>query len=499
MPRPGRVLGYARVSSEEQARGTSLRDQQEAIRAHAKASGLAVTAFYIEAESGIREKEEHREQMQLLLRDVRVGDLVLCDKLDRWSRDAEFTYRSVRQILGAGASFYAVSDRCDPSTSEGDTALGFRILFAREEHKRIKERMVGTRNILRNQGYYAAGAAPLGYRRASPKGSKGLAKNVLVIVPEEAKIVRSIYRLYISGKSMAKVADALGLKLDRVKDVLDRRVYLGEVQTAPSRAGAKDGQWIKGHHEAIIDADMFVRARAIIDKRRRGGPRSDSIAETSTWILRDVARCGRCGAKAGAAYAGPKTDKRRYYYMCSHHCRTKGNRATNGSFTPVRAAEAAFSPLFLARLGELRDELAKGEAPRKLQTAPDIAALRDKLQRRRDKYLEAFADDMMTGAELRAAMTKLDAERLRLDAREQSAGTPRPLANPQVRREVLKSLRELAHAWGSLDPSQAREIVNLLVRSVGLQAGCLPVPVWAPLETLTDAGSPLRLETSAVE
>lgn len=46
MPRPRRVLGYARVSSAEQALGTSLRDQQESIRAYAASLGLTVARFF---------------------------------------------------------------------------------------------------------------------------------------------------------------------------------------------------------------------------------------------------------------------------------------------------------------------------------------------------------------------------------------------------------------------------------------------------------------------
>ncbi|MGH7435203.1 MAG: recombinase family protein, partial [Polyangiaceae bacterium] len=125
--RPRRVLGYARVSSEEQARGSSLRDQQDAISAYAKAQGLQVARFYVEAESAVHEKIERREQIRALMLDVRAGDLIICDKLDRWSRDPEFTYGSIRKILEADASFYAVGDRCDPATRDGDTMLGVRV------------------------------------------------------------------------------------------------------------------------------------------------------------------------------------------------------------------------------------------------------------------------------------------------------------------------------------------------------------------------------------
>ncbi|MBL0197649.1 MAG: recombinase family protein, partial [Myxococcales bacterium] len=57
----------------EQATGTSLRDQQAAIEAHAAARGVVLAHVYVEAESGIHENNERREQMQALLRDVRRG------------------------------------------------------------------------------------------------------------------------------------------------------------------------------------------------------------------------------------------------------------------------------------------------------------------------------------------------------------------------------------------------------------------------------------------
>ena len=41
--------------------------------------------------------------------------------------------------------------------------LNFRILFAREEHKRIGERMVGTRNKMRARGLYTDSLPPIGY------------------------------------------------------------------------------------------------------------------------------------------------------------------------------------------------------------------------------------------------------------------------------------------------------------------------------------------------
>jgi DNA invertase Pin-like site-specific DNA recombinase len=468
-----RVLGYARVSSELQGRGSSLRDQQATISAYATAQRLPAPAFYVESESAIHEKNERRERIRALQVDVRAGDLVVCDKIDRWSRDPEFTYRSIREILQAGASFYAVGDQCDPSTPEGDTMLNFRVLFAKEEHKRIKTRMVGTRRVLRDQGYYAEGLPPFGYRRSLPKGHKGIEKNVLRVEETEAELVRRAFRLAIAGQSLTKISTALDLTRDRVRDVLRSRVYLGQIQDTGR-------QWIKGKHPPVIDVATFARAQSALDARRlTGRGPGDAPSETSTWILRDVARCDRCGARMSAAYAGPH-DARRYYYRCFRKC-------VAGGYVPVPDVEAQAGPSIVARLEELKEELAR--EPKRLASVPvkDFAGRRAKLQRRREKFLEAFADDLMSKDELRARLSKLDAEALRIDGEEQAALRPSLLADAGARRAVLREVGVIAKAWGKATLEKRREIVGHLAVSVRIATGKRPRFAWRPAEELLQA------------
>lgn len=483
MTKARRVLGYARVSSAEQALGTSLADQQDVIRRFAESKGADVTRFYVEAESAIHEKIEKRDQMRALLADVRRGDLILCDKLDRWSRDPEFTYGSVRKILAAGASFYAVGDACDPSTPEGDTMLGFRVLFAREEHKRIKQRMVGTRNLLQSKGYYAVGVAPLGYRR-NEEAKDRLQRNVLIVVPEEAELVRRIFREYVGGKSMTRLAEEYSLTLDRVKDMLHRRTYLGEVQAPPSRPGAKDGEWIKGHHEPIIDYTLWEKVQATIAKRTLGGPRArGSLSETSTWILRDVARCGYCGAKMGGAYAGPKGERRRYYYRCLATCKTKGARVRTSSYVRIDPVEDAAADLVLQWLEHIRDELGKVSGKEPKESREVIEAKRTSLTRRRERLVEMYADGMITREKLNADVAKIDTTLAKMEAQEEK---PAPLEDPKVRREMLKQVKELERAVGALEPAEMRAIVNVLFERVELIAGREPKVVYRPADEIQE-------------
>lgn len=475
--RPTRVLGYARVSSEAQALGSSLDDQQASVRAYAARRGLEVATFYVEAESAVHEKAERREQIRALLATVRKGDLVVCDKIDRWSRDPAFTYNSIREVLARGASFYAVSDQCDPSTNDGDTMLHVRVLVAREEHKRIRERMVGTRQLQRDRGYYSEGLPPYGYRRSLPKGEKGPEKNVLVRDPERAARVERAFALVDAGASLAAAGRELGLGKDRVGRIVRDRVYLGEIKDSR-------GVWIRGRHEPLVDAETFARVGEALDQRRLGGarPRTSADVETRDWWLRDVAVCAACGARMGAAYAGPLGPRRRHYLRCVRSCGVV--------YVPVRKLEELAAPLVVARLEELRDELlrAAGEAAPKVVPMGDLGERRAKLQRRRERLLEAYSlDESMSRDDLSAAMAKLDAERTQLEAQAAAATRPHPLSTAKARREALALVGAILGAWEHATGAERRGIVRRLAERAPVSREVCSF-VWRSLEDLTRVG-----------
>lgn len=463
MSRPQRVLGYARVSSAEQALGTSLQDQQDVVTAYAKARGLTISQFYVEAESAVAEKFELRDQIQALMLDMRKGDLILCDKVDRWSRDPGFTYNSVKKILKSGASFYAVGDQCDPSTDEGDTMLNFRVLFAREEHKRIKVRMVGTRAKLADRGFFVTGRTPYGYRR--PNTDDREIYNILEPVESEAVVVKRIYDLCILGHAYRQIAETVGLQPSAVRDILRRRTYLGESPTLR-------GVWVKGLHPAIIDPDTFIRAQAALVSRRHSGPKPRTAAsQTSEWILRDVAVCGHCDARMSAAYGG-QTYQRHYYYRCSRRCVR--------AHIPVFPVERQFRSTVLGRLTELIDRLGVPFVPQ--GRAPvDVEEACRKLEVRKQRVIEMYMDLSISKAEMSQRVAKIEAERLKLEAR---MPRPSPLQTPEIRREVLSHVTALRDAWELVAGAKARVVVNRLAVKVGLVKGADPVPTWRDVEEL---------------
>jgi DNA invertase Pin-like site-specific DNA recombinase len=447
MPTPARVLAYCRVSSLAQADGSSLGDQQRALEAYAASKGTKLSRVFVEAESATYEKAERRVEVQALLKDVRRGDLVIVDKLDRWSRSPLFTYQSVQEIQEKGAAIYFVADDLDPTTEAGLTALDSQVAYARKEHAKIKVRLVGTRKLLRDQGEYVEGLAPWGYRRAA-KGTARATRNVLIIEPTEATQVKEAFRLCADGMPVAKIAETLGVRRDRVGRALHRRIYLGKVQDAK-------GEWIAGKHESIIDARTFETAQAALASRTKGSRSDrDKKAETADWTLRDVARCA-CGAKLSAAYGGDPGPNRRHYYRCSQRCGV--------ALIEVHGTEEACASLVWDRLVALRDELGKPLAP--VKPAVDVRERRAKLDAKRARYLEQNADGITSRAELAAQLAKVDAERMRLDA---LAFVPEP-PSKERRLEARDVAGAALRLWlRAKDGRVRRAIVKRLATSIKL-------------------------------
>lgn len=460
MRRPLRCLGYARVSSVDQAVGTSLEDQQNVIRAYAKTRGVEVAKMYVESESAVHEKFERREQIQQLMASVRAGDLVVVDKIDRWSRDPEFTYSSIRKILAEGASFYAVGDGVDPSTHDGDSMLNMRVLFAREEHKRIKQRLVGTRRLLRDRGLYVEGLPPFGYERQQVRG---IDRNVLVINEEKAEIVREIFRMCIAGRSMSETAAMLDVKRDLVRDALHNRVYLGEVRDS-------SGNWIAGKHPAIISKHTFVGAENAIDRRRLSERKPLDSPRTSTWWMRNISRCGFCKAKMSSAYA-------RYdYYRCYKKC--------TSSYVRVDVVEDQAIDIVAARLIDLREELSRAPDAPKPVAKVDVTSKLAALEAKRVRLADSYADGVITRDQMRDRVAKLDADRTRLEALRDEA----PPVTKVQRRATLAVVERLVDLWRRSQPTDRREIVRGLAKAAYLIHGHAPRFDWYSAEDLVRRG-----------
>ena len=125
-----RVVAYYRVSTEAQGRsGLGLEAQRHAVRALSDGRGWQIVAEYTEVESG---KRNDRPQLEAALADARrTGAKLVVAKLDRLSRNAEFTLR----MRNSGVDFI-----CADNPDVNRLTIGLLAVINEDERERIGER-----------------------------------------------------------------------------------------------------------------------------------------------------------------------------------------------------------------------------------------------------------------------------------------------------------------------------------------------------------------------
>ncbi len=126
-PLPGRLIGYARVSTDDQGT-TPQRDELRAAGCH---------DILEEHASGA---DRTRPVLARLLRDIRRGDTLVVVRLDRLARSVSHLLAVIDQLEAAGAHFRSLRDPIDTSTPQGMFSLQVLGAVAQLERSLIAER-----------------------------------------------------------------------------------------------------------------------------------------------------------------------------------------------------------------------------------------------------------------------------------------------------------------------------------------------------------------------
>jgi len=142
---PGKLIGYARVSTKEQELRVQLDDLEKAgcwniYKEHASAS-----------------KRRKRPQLELALMDLRPGDTLVVWRLDRFARNMRELYELLDRVHEAGAGFKSLKETIDMSTAVGRMLLGIFGVLAQFEAELTAERTgAGIAALKAHGGSYGA-------------------------------------------------------------------------------------------------------------------------------------------------------------------------------------------------------------------------------------------------------------------------------------------------------------------------------------------------------
>lgn len=211
-PPRARVVGYLRVSSDQQAEhGHGLDYQRRAIEVWAANNGVEVVTFLEDAGVSGREGLDGREGLPLAIGMVAdgVAQGIVVYKLDRLARDVTLQELLLSELRRHGGRLYScmagenenLEDDGDPTRKLVRVILG---AIAEHEGSMIAMRMRMGKVAKRAKGGYIGGTAPYG-TMPGPKGE-------LIPNPDEVPTVELIVELRGQGLSYEKIAGELNTR-----------------------------------------------------------------------------------------------------------------------------------------------------------------------------------------------------------------------------------------------------------------------------------------------
>lgn len=200
-----KVIGYVRVSTEEQAdQGVSLAAQEERIHAYAKLYGLELV--YMFREEGVSASTLERPKLQEALRSLESGaaEALVVAKLDRLTRSLPDLLALIGEYFSDSYALMSVAEQLDPRTASGRLVMNILGAVAQWELETISERTKAALKYKRDRGEYTGGGVPYGFKVSEDK--------TLVASPFEQAGIALAWRLRGEGRTLRDIGKELLLQ-----------------------------------------------------------------------------------------------------------------------------------------------------------------------------------------------------------------------------------------------------------------------------------------------
>lgn len=424
MPEPHIAAAYVRVSTDDQME-LSPDSQMEKIREYAVKNGLLLLSEYIFHDDGISgraaDKRPGFQQMIATAKDPsHPFDTIIVWKFSRFARNQEESifYKS---ILRSKCKVDVVSVS-EPLIAGPFGSLIERIIEWMDEFYSVRLAEEVKRSMTVN--------AKAGTLQATPSFGYCAEDRHLVVVPEEAEIIREIFRRFIAGDAMFAIAKDLtqrGVRTHRgnpfenrtIDYILNNPVYLGKLRWTPTgrtRRNFKNEDSIIADalHEPIIDAETWDAAQARCAELKKAYKRyGKPSSERKHWLC-GVVRCSACGATL--IWANP------HFMKCNNYAH---GRCTTSQHIAIESLEESF-------LAQLQHDLTFAESvdcvvqsAKPARTDQHLQQQRARIISRIDRLRDSYLDGIETLETYKAARQQMQAQLDDLDAQiAESASVP---------------------------------------------------------------------------
>jgi DNA invertase Pin-like site-specific DNA recombinase len=297
---PKRAVIYCRISDDKSGEGLGVERQEATGRALAAARGWEVVAVIVENDQSALKR---RPKYARMIKDAESGrfEVVIAWAMDRLSRTPQEVEDVIRFAERAGLIIATANGDLDLSTDQGRMVARILASVARAEVERKSARQVAANRQRAEKGLPPTTGRGFGYTLDG------------TIIPEEAEIVRELFRQFVAGRGVFGLCKELnergvlntkGNAWDRygLTYLLQNPRYVGHrTILSKDKKGNHQREYIgPGTWEPLVDQLTFDAAqRKFAEQKARVGGKT---APNKKHLGSGLYRCGKCGVKLKATY-----------------------------------------------------------------------------------------------------------------------------------------------------------------------------------------------------
>ena len=303
-----RVAAYARVSVESEKMNHSLSAQvsyySSLIQKNPEWEYAGVYADDFVSGTGTAKRDEFNR----MLADCEAGkiDIVLVKSISRFARNTVDLLETVRHLKDIGVEVRFEREHISSFSGDGELMLTILASFAQEESRSISDNVKWGIRKRMAEGIPNGHFRILGYRWEGDE---------LVIVPEEAAIVRRIFQNFLDGKSRLETErelEAEGIRSingcvmrdSNIKQILTNITYTGNMllqkefiadpisKQKRKNRGELPQYYVENTHPAIIDKATFDYVQEEMARRRELACFANKALNLSCFSSK--IKCGNC-------------------------------------------------------------------------------------------------------------------------------------------------------------------------------------------------------------
>ena len=241
-------------------------------------------------------------------------DMIITKSISRFARNTLDCLQYIRQLKDKNIPVYFEKESINTLDAKGEVLLTIMASLAQQESQSMSE------NIKLGLQYrFQQGKVHINHNRFL--GYTKDADGHLIIDPEQAKIVKRIYREYLEGSSMDKIA--AGLMADgiltgagkekwhtsTINKILRNEKYMGDALLQKTYTtdfltkkriknnGIVPQYYVEDDHEAIIPKELFMQVQAELVRRRavHVSPTGKKRSFSCNHCFAQMVFCGDCG------------------------------------------------------------------------------------------------------------------------------------------------------------------------------------------------------------